>query len=425
MKYLINKSLPYFISKRIAKDTLDSKESKATIIMTRVAMLSVAISIIVILIAISIVSGFSNEIDSKVKGILSNYQIVRYDNNFSSEKGFIERNDIIIDKIKEIDFIENVSAFALKNGIAKNSGEITGILIKGVEDNSKIEFYEKYLISGRLPIINEKKREKEIIISASLAKHLKLKSGDMLELMFVEDPPLRERYKVTGIYDTSLSTLDKMLAITDLRNVQDIHNWSESKVSGYDITIEKGNNVEKCYNIIADIVDNTEISNRFMSTMLVDIKANNPQIYSWLDLQKSNELVIITIMLIVAAINIISMVLIIILQKLHLMGVLTVIGMSNSNIRRILIYRSLSVVLKAMLIGNAVALFLLFVQKEFKIIKLDGDGYFLNSVPVYFEWDKILIINILTIVIMLFFQFITTLVISKFTPSKIVKYEKR
>lgn len=424
MKSLINKSLPFFIARRIAGDK-SMKEFKAAHVMTRVAILSVVISVVVMIVAVTIVDGFSVVIDAKVKGILSSYQIVRYDNNFSSEKGFIYRNESYVKQISEFDFIDNITAYATKNGVAKNSGEISGIILKGIEDEVRIEFYRDFLISGSLPSIGGEMRVKEMIISSSLASHLKLKSGDMVELMFIENPPLRERFKVTGIYDTSLSTLDKMLAITDLRNVQNIYRWSDEMIGGYDVTVKRNVDVTQKYDLVCEVVDNEPIDDNDVAQMVINIPENYPQIYSWLDLQKSNEVVVITIMLIVAAINIISMVLIIILQKLYLMGVLSVLGMNSGEIRKILIYRSLSVVIKALVIGNIVAIGLLLLQQKFKLIKLDGDGYFLDSVPVSFDWMKILFINVITILVMLFFQWLTTYVVFKFSPSNIIKYEKR
>lgn len=381
-------------------------------VMARVAIFSVAVSILVMNIAICVVEGFTHEVDAKVKGILSSYQIVRYDNNFSADKGFVIRDTTLERKIRESGY--TIFPYATKAGIAKNSGEISGIELKGVEDEERLNFYKKYLVSGELPSISGEKRLREVIISVSLAKHLKVKSGDMLETLFFDDPPLREQFKVTGIYDTAIGTLDKILMITDLRNVQYIYEWENSKIAGYDV-------MGGDYDDLCGIVD----SYSGVSLMVNNIRDQYPQIYSWLELQSSNELVIITIMLVVGVINIVAMMLILLLQNIYQIGVLTILGMRQRDIRKIFIRRSFRIVLKALLIGNVVSLVLLLVQQQFHLVKLDSVGYSVDSVPVFFAWWKLLAVNVGVIIVILFFQWLTTFVISKVRPSQIVKYEKR
>lgn len=382
-------------------------------VMARVALFSVAISVVVMNIAICVVEGFTHEVDGKVKGILSSYQITRYDNNFSSNRGFIYRDSVLEASMKRAGY--KFSAYATKAGLAKNSGELSGIELKGLEDEERLNFYKKYLISGRLPDIGGEKRVREVILSNSLAKQLNVQTGDLLETIFFDEPPLREGFTVCGIYDTSIGTLDKTLVITDLRNVQYIYEWDDRQIAGYDVTDGAG------YDELCGIVDiDTDIS-----LMVNNIRDSYPQIYSWLELQKSNEFVIISIMLIVGVINIVSMVLILLLQNLYQIGVLTVLGMRQSEIRKIFIFRSLKIVLKAIVIGNIVSFVLLFLQQEFAIVKLDAVGYSVDSVPVSFAWWQLLAVNCLVVAVMLLFQWLTTFVISKVKPSQIVKYEKR
>lgn len=381
--------------------------------MARVAVFSVAVSIMVMNVAICVVQGFSTEVDSKVKGILSSYSIVKYDNNFSTDRGYIKRDTALEQKIRENGF--NISAYATKAGLARYGNQISGVEMKGVDDNTRLLFYEKYLISGRLPEIGGDKRSKEVIISKSLAEHLAIKCDDMLQVAFLEEPPLRERYKVVGIYDTAIGALDKILVITSLRDLQYIYEWENDFVGGYELTGGES------YDALCDIIDQQNGE----SLMVNNISEKYPQIYSWLDLQKSNELVIISIMVIVGVINIISMVLIMLLQNIYQIGVFTILGMKRSDIRNIFVVRSLGVVLKAIVVGNVVSLILLYVQQQFKLIKLDAVGYSVDSVPVDFAWMKMIAVNVLVILVMLLFQWLTTFVISKVEPSTVLKYEKR
>lgn len=381
--------------------------------MSRVAMISVAISVMVMVVAVCVVAGFSYEIDSKVKGILSSYQIVKYSNNFSLDSGVIERDEAFEQELSRNGF--RATAYATKAALAKANGELSGVELKGLDDSLRLGFYGDYLVSGRLPSIGLQKPMREIMISKSLSEHLKVESGDYLELMFLEEPPLRERYLVTGVYDTSLGMLDKILVITDLRNVQYVYEWDAEHIGGYDVVGGLG------YDALCDIVD----SRRGESLMVKDIRTEYPQIYSWLELQKSNEFIIIAIMLVVGIINIVSVVLILLLKNIYQIGVFTILGMRLRDIQRIFVLNSSILVLKAVAVGNIVAIMLLYVQQRFEVVKLDAVGYSVDSVPVYFAWGKLLLINVMVIVVMLFFQWITTFVVSKVTPSKILKYEKR
>lgn len=382
-------------------------------VMARVAVFSVAVSMMVMNIAVCVVQGFSIEVDGKVKGILSSYTVVKYDNNFSTDRGFVRRDSSLERRMAEGGF--SVSAYATKAGLARSGEQISGVEMKGLNDPKRLMFYQKYLVSGRLPKIDGAKRSKEIILSKSLAEHLGVKNEDVLQIVFFEEPPLRERYKVVGIYDTAIGTLDKALIITSLQDIQYIYEWERDCVSGYEVTGGDG------YDALCDLID----AENGESLLVNNISESYPQIYSWLELQKSNELVILSIMLIVGVINIISMILIMLLQNIYQIGVFTILGMKQRNIRTVFIIRSLGVVLKAIAAGNAVSLILLYLQQQFKIIKLDAVGYSVDSVPVDFAWMKMIAINVFVILVMLLFQWLTTFVISKVEPSTILKYEKR
>ncbi len=394
-----------------------AKAFRGSRVVVVVTGIGVAVSIMVMVIALCVVDGFTYEVESKVKGMVADFNIIKYGSG-AVQGEMIERNFDMEQELADRGF--KLYPYLNTSGLARRDGLINGVMLKGVGDMDRLNFYKEYLISGRLPRIEGDKRAKEIIISEELSKKMKLKDGSKLEIVFMEEPPFRELYNIVGVYNTAIGTFDKGLIITDMRNVQYIEEASKSEVGGYEI-IYKGDNIDG-YDKLCDIVDDRYGDLGFM---VRSTREDYPQIFSWLGLQKSNELVIIAIMMIVVIINVVSLLLILLLNNIYQIGVLTVVGMTKNRIRAIFMINSLTILTKAMLVGNILTIALLMAQKHFKIIRLDSDGYSVDSVPVYFNWGDIFLLNLGVIVVLLLFQWITTFFIGKVRPTEVLKYEKR
>lgn len=393
-------------------DTLGA--SRVMNISTRV---SVLVSTIIMLVAVCVVEGFNIVVSSKMNGIVASYDVIPFRNIPNTSK-FVTRDLAMEEDIKALSL--SISTYAKATGIARAGGEISGIELKGYGSEERVNFYGEFLVSGSLPSTTESKRQRDVIISKSLASKHSTKVGDKLEVVFLEEPPLREPFTVVGIYDTALGELDENIIITDLRNVQYVLEAESDEVTGYEIIDSK--NRPNTYDKLSDIVDVKYADNLFM---LLSVSDRYPQIYSWLALQESNELVIVSIMLIVIIVNMVSLLLIMLLQNIYQIGILRVMGMRNKDIKQIFLLRTLRLVSPALLVGNILALVLLNMQKHFKIIKLDPTGYSVDAVPVAFNYGDIILLNFVILIIILFSSWLTTLVIERITPTVILKYEKR
>ncbi len=386
--------------------------SKSSVIAARVA---VTISIVVMVIALAVVDGFRVEINNKVQGLVSNYNIIDYAAG-SVQGKYITRNKQMEQSIIDAGF--TIHPYMLVSGLARVQGQMTGVVVKGIESGSKLKFFEGYLVEGRVPNIDADARVKEIIISQKQAQRLSLSVGSKLELIFAEVPPLRERFEVVGIFNTAIESFDKGLIITDIRNVQYINDVDSYTIGGYEVTHPNPN--EQQYSRLSDIADN---DNSGRSLIVRSISEDYPQIFSWLSLQQSNELVIITIMVVVVVINVVAMLLILLLSNIYQIGVLGVLGLSKLAIRKVFTLAGLWVIAPSLLLGNFVALLLIFVQGRFKIIKLDPEGYSIDFVPVSVEPFEVLGLNLLLIVIIALFQWITTVIINRVESVKVLKFE--
>lgn len=382
------------------------------------ATISVIVSLIVMVVAVTVVDGFSYEIDSKVKGILASYQLVPFGNSSQQGTTFFERNSEMERDIASAGF--DIAPYLIKAGMAKANSEMAAVELRGTDSEKRFAFYSDYLISGRLPIITETRARREILISKILADRLSLEVDDFLEVFFMEEPPLRERYTVCGIYDTSSGDFDGGLVLTDLRNTQYVAECESIMIGGYDVIYDKEHYAG--YDLLSEIVD---IRYSDEGLMVWSTRDRFPQLYSWIDLQKSNEVVIITIMMVVGIINVVSLLLIMLLQNIYQIGLLTILGMKQKMIRKIFVLRSLKIVLRAMAIGNILSISFLALQKKYEFLKLDPDGYSVGAVPVHFDWLRIVLLNLLVIFILLIFMWITTIIIGKIKLSGTLKYEKR
>ena len=404
-----------FIAKRLF--TAKENNNNYTRPIIRIAILAIAISVAVMILSVFILSGFKDNISNKVIGFGSHIKITKFNNNQSFENDPIDFNIKIYDKIKNLDFVNHINIYATKAGIIKNDVDIHGVVLKGVSGDYNWEFFKNNLISGDIPNIKDSTKiaSNDILISESISKKLNIKLGEELVIYFIQNPARVRKFKVSGIYKTALSEFDDITAIADLNHLIKLNNWNTNQIGGYEIKTKDFDNVSSYTSEIDELID-------------FDLKAQNskdlnPQIFDWLRLQDFNVVIILILMLLVGCVNMVTSLLIIILEKSKFIGVLKAIGLSNWNIRKIFIYNSLYILLNGLFWANLVVILFTFFQKRFHLISLDETIYFMSSVPVKFDVFSMFIINIGTIIICYLVLIIPTILIAKISPSKSIRFE--
>lgn len=404
-----------FIAKRLF--TAKENNNNYTRPIIRIAILAIAISVAVMILSVFILSGFKDNISNKVIGFGSHIKITKFNNNQSFENDPIDFNFEIYDEIKNLDFVRHINKYATKAGIIKNDDEIHGVVLKGVSGDYNWDFFKNNLISGEIPNINDSIKDvsNDILISESISKKLNIKLGEDLVIYFIQNPARVRRFIVSGIYKTALSEFDDITAVVDLNHLIKLNNWNANQIGGYEIETKNFDNVGVYTSEIDELID-------------FDLKAQNskelnPQIFDWLRLQDFNVVIILILMLLVGCVNMITSLLIIILEKSKFIGVLKAIGVSNWNIRKIFIYNSLYILLNGLFWANLVVVLFTFLQKRFHLISLDETIYFMNSVPVKFDFYSMFLINLGTIIICYIVLIIPTILISKISPSKSIRFE--
>jgi len=412
-------NLEYFIAKRIHFKQGKKNVSRPAV---RIATIGIALGLAVMLISVSVVIGFKNEIRNKTIGFGGHIQITNFDNNNTYEMNPIKADKALVKKISSIDGVKHVQRFITKPGIIKTDAEFQGIILKGIDAGFDWNFFKSNLVEGRIIDVSETSPRNEVILSKYLAKMLSLKLGDDFYTYFIQDQVRARKFKIVGIYSTNFIEYDKLFLLTDMRHVQSLNGWDSTSYSGMEVLINDFDRIDE----VGDAVY-AATANKFNSEgnayFTQTIKQINPQIFSWLDLLDMNVWVILFLMLAVAGFNMISGLLILILERTSMIGILKAMGATDWSVRKIFLYHSFFLIGKGMLWGNVIGLTLCAVQYFTGVVPLDPEAYYVATVPVSFNWLYILLMNVGTLFASLLMMIGPSYLITKITPAKIIRYE--
>lgn len=409
----------FFIARRLILD----KETKKTIsrsILT-ISVIAVALSLAVMIISVSVVTGFKYEITRKIVGFGSHIQILNFDSNESYETQPINKDQEFLNQLRSEPYIANLQVFATKAGIIKTKTEIQGVVLKGIGSDFDWTFFNNYIIKGNTFTVQDSIRTDKVLISRYIANLLKLDINDNFIMYFVQDPPRMRRFEVSGIYETSLEEFDRTFVLGDISHIQRLNDWSDNQISGFEIIVNDFKNLEELTYRIMNIVGYgfEEDGSRLK---VVNIIEKYPQIFDWLNLQDMNVLIILILMMVVAGINMVSGLLILILDRTNMIGILKALGTVNLSIRRIFLYQAGYLIMKGLLWGNLTGIAVCLIQKHFEILKLDQTSYYLTAVPINLNVIHLLALNISTCFIILLIIIIPSLVISRISPAKAIRF---
>ncbi len=411
-------NLEYFLARRIALLRGGRKNN----VMVRIAMLSVTVGMAVMIVSLAVIFGFKHEIAAKLTGFGSHVQIVNRDGNVSYETIPISKEQPVIPLIQELPTCSGIHPFAIKAGILRGEEAMQGVVLKGEGADYDWSFFRKNLSEGSIPTVSDSVRNKDVLISRYLASMLKLHVGDPLEMLFIQNPPRRDRFRVKGIYDTQFDELDKMMVLTDIRNVQRLNGWDSTQITGFEITTTDFSKLEKFTDAVDNLVFNTPPA-KGNSLRVINIRERYPMIFDWLDAHNVNAGVIITVMLVVALFNMIAALLIILLERTSMIGILKALGMGNRSLQKMFVIRSSFIILKGMFWGNLLGVALCLLQHYTGLVKLDQTGYFLTTVPIFIDWGWWALLNLITFAFIVSLLALPTMIISLILPERSIRFE--
>ncbi len=408
-----------FIAKKITQQGDDKKQISGPIV--KIAVFGIALGLSVMILSVAIITGFKNQVSGKVIGFGSHIQVTNFDSNRSFETQPISRFQLSQTLLNSIKGIKHSQVFITKSGIIKTKNNIQAIVLKGVDGGYDWSFFEKSLVEGSTITINDSIKSNQILISEYVAKLLKLSLGDKLMVYFVQDPPRMRVFKISGLYKTSIEDFDKAFAMVDMRHLQKLNNWESNQVSGYEIIIDDYNKLEALTDSVYEIAG-YHFTENGTKLKIVNIRQLYPQIFDWLNLQDVNVWIILILMVVVAGFNMISGVLILILERTNMIGLLKGLGYNNWRIRKIFLYQSGFLIVRGLFWGNIIGITLCFVQKYFGIIPLDEATYYISKVPINLKMLHIIYLNFGTLFIIVIMMVIPSYLITKISPAKAIKF---
>lgn len=374
------------------------------------------------IIAVGVMVGFKKEITKKTIGFGSHIQMVNYDSNISFETHPIPSTLEFLPDIQSIKGVRHIQTFALKPGIIKTDTEIQGVVLKGVSNDFDWSFFEKNLWDGTILALSDSTASNDAMISKTIAQLLKLQVGDTFDMFFVQEPPRVRRFTVTGIYDSQMAEFDKLFVIGDIRHIQRLNGWTPNQITGFELLID---DFKKIYEVTdeVELITLSHFLDDGSRLKVLNIMQKYPQIFDWLGLQDLNVIVLLVLVLAVAGINMISGLLIIILERTNMIGLLKALGAENRLIRNIFLIQSGHIIAKGLFWGNLIGLTVAFLQIHFGLIKLDPENYFLSTVPIDINLLHIILLNIGTFLLTLMMLLVPSMVIAKISPDKTIKFE--
>lgn len=373
--------------------------------------------------------GLKNKIKSKLSSLSGHIVINKFDINnvFDSNKPISKNQDFYPD-FTTVEGIKHIQVFATKTGIIRTEKDFESAIFKGVSKDFDWSFFNEYLVEGEVLNITEKQINK-VLISKIMSKRLGLNVGDKFNMWFVKNidsemnsisnKGIKANSKgrsliVSGIFNTGVIDFDKLFVIGDIKLVQRLNKWSADQVSGFEVFIEDFDQLALKEREVYESIDSSLNS--------ISISDKNHNLFEWLDMFDINIRLIIIIMIIISGINMITALLVLILERTQMIGILKSLGNSNKSLQKIFLYNAAYLIIKGLFWGNLIGIGLLLIQKYFGIISLDPEHYFVNKAPVYINFTYILALNLGTLILCLIMLIIPTFMISKINPVKSIKF---
>lgn len=392
----------------------EDKDTRSSRPAVRVALGGIIIGVLVMIVAISVVVGFKQEVSNKVAGFGSHIQVVNFDNNSTYELQPIRVNDTLLQTISELPHVKYVSTFATKPGIVKTDSTFQGVVFKGTD---YWDYFAKNIVEGTLPTATN-----DILISTELARILSLNVGDHILCYFIEEDLRVRKLTIIGLYNTYMTEMDKLFILGNMEIVRRLNGWDSTQVSGLEVLVDDLRNLHEAsdavYYVTANRLDAD--GNMYYTQNLQQL---NPQVFGWLDLLDMNVVIIIILMLCVSGFSIITGLIILIMDSVSLIGTLKSLGADNSFVRRIFVYQSLMLIGKGLFWGNLIGLALCALQHYTHWLTLDAASYYVSYVPMAFPWGWWVLLNLGTLLVSWLILMAPSAIVTKISPAKVMHFE--
>ena len=401
-----------FISKRIWNNNFSSFSS----LISKIAIGGIVLGVTIILLSFFILNGFKNEIKNNVYSFSGHFNISKYTGKFSYKENPLDLNIGLSSQLEKIDYVKHFQSYILSPILIKsNSEDIEGVIFKGIDKNFNSNLFKNKIIEGNwIDYESDNEYSNEIVISKNLKKNLNAEIGDDVFLYFANNPPVYRKLKLKGVFETGMQEFDNNFIFGDIVLLRKIYNWDNTLVSGVEVFVENQDDLELNYNDLKSKATFDEFIEK------TDIKYI--QVFDWLKLLDRNILIFFTLILLVASFNMISILLILIMERIRMIGILKALGSNNNQIKNIFLYNGLRVITLGLFLGNLISISLAVFQDKFKILKLDKTSYYMDYVPIGWDFYTLSKLNLLVFFVIFLVIFLPILIINRIKVLDSIKF---
>ncbi|HTD99933.1 MAG TPA: FtsX-like permease family protein [Mucilaginibacter sp.] len=405
-------SFASFISARIS---FKSNRTFSKLIV-RIAIIGIMLGLGVMILSIAVIRGFKQEIRQKLRGFAGDILIQKFDNNNSYQNSPFGNENTFVKKVKTYPLFTHIMPIATEPGIIKTGSEIEGVVMKGVNKDYDWTYFKKILVAGKVIDFKDSvEAQKQIMISSYTAGRLKLKVGDKFLMYFVQERLKKRPFYITGIFNVGVEDIDKTFVVGSLSLVSKLNNWNPDEIGGYELRVADFSRLEEANDFLSD-----KMPIQLKSFM---VSETYPAIFEWLKLLDVNAQVMLILMLIVATINMISALLIIILERTSMIGIFKAMGAGNWTIQKIFLYNASYLIGIGLVLGNIFGLGVSLFQYNTHFFKLDEASYYMKFVPIQINWMDMVLLNVGTLVICLLVLIVPSTLVTKISPVKSIRFK--
>ena len=381
----------------------------------KIAIASIGIGLGIMIVSFLILKGFQLKIQEKIISFGGHLQVTKFSLSRSYEEDPISRHLALFNDYSKYEYIYHIQEYANKAGLLKANEEVMGVVLKGVSNTFDLSKFEQNIAEGEFPNLEGDKTSMEIMLSRNIADKLLLDVGDDALLYFIQNPPRVRRLTISGIYETGMEDFDEKIILGDIRLVQRINNWPDSLVGGFEIFVDDFTQATSYQNQLEDVVG--------YELYIEKISDKFAEIFDWLSLLNRNVVIFLSLTLFVACFNMVSILLILIMERTQMIGMFKALGAANKLIRRIFVYNGMRLIVKGLLLGNLIGIAFGVIQDKFQILTLDPKSYYMEFVPIEWNWGIIVMLNILTFIMVTLVLSIPTMIISTISPIKSIRFD--
>lgn len=404
-------NLSYFIAKRISF----KRTGGFTGTIHRIAVASVAIGIAVSLISFMILGGFQDKISEKVFSFTGHYQVQKFVSGNAFEESPTSKSSDFYKNYPQNDLISHVQVYAHKPGLLKGDEEVEGVLMKGIGPDFDSLSFKNSIVQGRFIQFSDSGASNEILVSRKIADKLRLEVGERITMYFVQEPPRFRRFEIVGLYETFLENFDDKIIIGDIQTIRNLNGWSADQVGGFEVFVHNNKKLDEMAESIYNSLD--------FDLKLIKVTDKFIEIFDWLILLNNNVYIFLALILFVAAFNMVSILFILIMERTQMIGILKALGSSNKQIRKIFVWNGVRIIGRGLLIGNAIAIGFGLIQEKFQLVALDPASYYMNFVPISWNWPVFFILNGAVLLVTTLVLFIPAMLISNIQPIKAIRFD--